>query len=178
MALINCPECDRQISSSAISCPGCGFPINPIKEPKKRGVRKTKRANGTGTVYSLSGKRRNPWVAAITVGWELDEETGIAKQIQRPIGYFPTESKANLALDHYNENPYDIDRENITFAEVYDRWFEEYYKTLKNDSSGRSYSAGYKWCSAIHNMRMRNIRVEHMQGVINDCKTGESTKAQ
>lgn len=28
MALINCPECGKQISDKAISCPNCGIPIN------------------------------------------------------------------------------------------------------------------------------------------------------
>lgn len=27
MALMECPECGRQVSDKAISCPGCGFPI-------------------------------------------------------------------------------------------------------------------------------------------------------
>jgi len=27
MALIRCPECNREISSSAVTCPGCGIPI-------------------------------------------------------------------------------------------------------------------------------------------------------
>ena len=28
MALINCPECSKQISSSTPQCPHCGYPIN------------------------------------------------------------------------------------------------------------------------------------------------------
>lgn len=28
MALIKCPECSKEISNKAISCPHCGFPIN------------------------------------------------------------------------------------------------------------------------------------------------------
>jgi hypothetical protein len=28
MALTNCPECNKEISDKANSCPGCGFPIN------------------------------------------------------------------------------------------------------------------------------------------------------
>ena len=28
MALINCPECGKQISDRAASCPDCGYPIN------------------------------------------------------------------------------------------------------------------------------------------------------
>lgn len=31
MALILCPECNKEISSMAISCPNCGFPINKEK---------------------------------------------------------------------------------------------------------------------------------------------------
>jgi membrane protein YdbS with pleckstrin-like domain len=27
MALINCPECGKQVSTEAQSCPGCGYPI-------------------------------------------------------------------------------------------------------------------------------------------------------
>ncbi|WP_159453507.1 double zinc ribbon domain-containing protein [Geoanaerobacter pelophilus] len=27
MALINCPECSREISNKAVSCPHCGFPL-------------------------------------------------------------------------------------------------------------------------------------------------------
>ncbi len=35
MALINCPECNKEISNSAICCPYCGFPIkNEIKRRK------------------------------------------------------------------------------------------------------------------------------------------------
>ena len=33
MALIKCPECGKQISNAAISCPGCGFPIKKSYEP-------------------------------------------------------------------------------------------------------------------------------------------------
>lgn len=31
MALINCPECKKEISNKAESCPSCGFPINKKK---------------------------------------------------------------------------------------------------------------------------------------------------
>ena len=32
MALINCKECNRQISDKAVSCPGCGFPLRLMNE--------------------------------------------------------------------------------------------------------------------------------------------------
>lgn len=45
MALINCPECKKEVSDSALSCPHCGFQliekkekteVNQIKKPKKK----------------------------------------------------------------------------------------------------------------------------------------------
>ena len=36
MALIECPEYGRQVSSVAYSCPGCGYSINERKEVKKK----------------------------------------------------------------------------------------------------------------------------------------------
>jgi hypothetical protein len=43
MALINCPECNREISDQASSCPNCAFPINKKSslnfETNKRGIK-------------------------------------------------------------------------------------------------------------------------------------------
>ena len=33
MALITCPECSRQVSSQASSCPHCGFPLAQAQAP-------------------------------------------------------------------------------------------------------------------------------------------------
>ena len=40
MAIVKCPECGREVSDRATSCPGCGFPLGredrrPEKEPEK-----------------------------------------------------------------------------------------------------------------------------------------------
>lgn len=35
MALINCPECNKQISDKATICVGCGAPVVPPKQPQK-----------------------------------------------------------------------------------------------------------------------------------------------
>ena len=40
-------------------------------------------ANGVGSVYKLSGNRRNPYIVRKTVGWDIDEETGKAEEIRR-----------------------------------------------------------------------------------------------
>lgn len=34
MALINCPECNKEISDKAMTCPNCGYPVQEINKPK------------------------------------------------------------------------------------------------------------------------------------------------
>lgn len=137
-----------------------------------------KRANGEGSVYKIGGKRRKPFGARITVGWQIDPETGASRQIYQSIGTFATRPEAELALNNYLQNPYDIDSHKITFAGVYDLWSAEYYETLKNPSSARSYIAAYRYCEPIHNVRMRDLRVSHLQGVIKDADVGDATKGR
>ena len=38
MALINCPECNNQVSNTAESCPHCGAPIAGAKEGQAAGA--------------------------------------------------------------------------------------------------------------------------------------------
>ena len=53
MTLILCPECTHNISSAAVFCPSCGYPLK--NTPKKR----RKLPNGTGSIKHLSGRRSN-----------------------------------------------------------------------------------------------------------------------
>lgn len=36
MALIKCPECSKEISDKAASCPHCGYSLKPVASPHKR----------------------------------------------------------------------------------------------------------------------------------------------
>lgn len=38
MALIKCPECGREISDKAVSCPGCGFPLELLNQSSKNKI--------------------------------------------------------------------------------------------------------------------------------------------
>lgn len=77
--------------------------------------------NGFGTVYKLSGNRRNPYVAKKTKGWEIDPKTGKSKQLYTVVGYYPTRKEALTALAEFNANPYDVNAAKVTFEDVYER---------------------------------------------------------
>lgn len=125
--------------------------------------------NGFGSVYKLSGRRRRPWVAAKTFGWEFDEKGQKVKQKQQAIGYYATRQEAMTALVQYNENPYDLNFNKTTFSEVYEKWSEEYFPTLSNASSIRTITAAYKYCTPLYDMRIKDVRVEHLEGTIHSA---------
>lgn len=139
-----------------------------------------KNPNGFGSVYKLSNSshRRNKWGVRKTAGWEINPETGKRKQIYINIGYFPTRDLAMQALANFNENPYDIKTDSITFAEVYEKWSAGYFPTLSNPSSIRTVTAAYAYCSNLYDMRMKDIRVSHLEGTIINATVGDSTKAR
>lgn len=123
--------------------------------------------NGYGTVYKMSGKRRKPYMARKTVGWEIDN-TGSQKQKYQIIGYYETRAKALTALAEFNENPYDVDASKITFAELYERFINQPQFEKLSHSSKLGYSAAYKRCIPIHDMKFVDIRKAHLQGCVDD----------
>lgn len=130
--------------------------------------------NGYGTVYKLSGKRRNPYMVRKTTGWTIDEN-GAPIQNRVTIGYYPTRQAALAALAEYNKNPYDIESSTITFEEVYRKWSNEHFKEI-SPSGVRTWTSAYNHCSALHKMKFRDIRVVHLEGALDNPDNPESIR--
>lgn len=97
-----------------------------------------RRANGSGSIFKMKGtRRRNPWRVRVTEGWESNGTTGESKQIVRTIGYYPSRHEAELALNEYLENPYDISDKDLTLSELYEKWSEQYFVTLTKENDVR-----------------------------------------
>lgn len=141
-----------------------------IKDALKMEVKlKMRRANSTGSVIKLSGKRRKPYAVRVTAGWTDD-----GKQVYKYLSYHEKKTDAKRALDAYNVNPYDLDAMNITFAEVYIKWSEKAYKELAKGTAD-SYRAAYKHASRLYDARFRDLRVIHLQDTV-DAVESESMK--
>ena len=124
--------------------------------------------NGYGSVHKLTGaKRRKPWRARITDGYEYDPIKDKQIQKYKTLGYYETKQQALQALASYNENPYDLDAEKITFSECYEKWTEDYFKKIA-PSAIKTVEAAYKYCSSLYNMRMKDIRTYHLKGCMDD----------
>lgn len=178
MALLKCPECRHDVSDKALTCPNCGYPMNmpSSTKPRIRNGKPTKLPNGYGTIYKMSGRRSKPYRAMKTDKWIIDPVTGKSKQIRSTIGYYQSREDAMIALANYNENPYDIKADSITFSEVYEKWSENYFPTLTNPSSVRTVTAAYAYCNDLYDMRMKDIKVSHLEGTILNAQVGDSTK--
>ena len=131
--------------------------------------------NGNGSVQKVKDRRRKPWKVVVTTGIKFDEEKQKAKQVRKVIGYYPTQKEAMEALNNYLKNPYDIDANKITFAQLYDRWSDEHFEKIV-PSAARTWKSAFSYFTPIHDMRFAAIRPNHIEGCIRDAQVGASTK--
>lgn len=134
-----------------------------------------KRSNGEGSISY--DKRRKRYRVKVTVGWELNEETGKSKQIVKTLGSnYKTKGEASAALAEYFSKPYDLDNKHITFSQLYEIWYED--RLLKEHKTMQyPIKAAYKYCSSIYKKCFRDITILDMKRCINDgttiCTKGE-----
>lgn len=121
--------------------------------------------NGYGSVKKLGGKRRRPFAVYVTTGWDMVD--GKARQIQKPIGYYATRSEAMIAIAEYNKNPFDLDKRNTTFGQIYEILLKDKFDKMK-PSARYSYVAAYNKCEEIKNIRMFEMKKAHMQKILDD----------
>lgn len=123
--------------------------------------------NGYGSVYKLPGNRRNPWAVRITVSRQ-DDPDGTPHFKYKYLGYYETKEKALIALAHYNENPYNMDANKVTFADVFEMWSSEHYPKVSR-SNVNGYNAAYNLCGLIESMKFNDIKKVHLQNVVDTC---------
>ncbi len=124
--------------------------------------------NGYGGVVKLSGNRRKPYAARITVGWHVDDATGRRIQHYQIIGYACSRTEALQLLAQYNDHPIDGTVLKLSFGDVYQRWSEEKFPTT-SASNIKGYRAAYAVCDGIKDTPFRNLRLDDLQRVIDHC---------
>lgn len=181
--IIDCPECSGNVSDKAAFCPHCGFPFTPsvittpgVSTQRKGKNKRRKLPNGFGSVKKLSGKRKKPFAAYPPV----TEFSLNGSPVSVPaIGYFEDWQSAYDALSHYNRNPYDLRNATLTFAEMYELFFNSKYV----DNKKRTYSkatvdstrAAFKNCSSIHGFCFKQLRKADLQKVLDECPLKHSS---
>lgn len=129
------------------------------------GVMAGKRSNGEGSISY--DKRRKRYRAKVTIGWELNEETGKSKQIVKTLGSnYKTKGEASAALAEYLKNPFDLDNKDITFSQLYVKWYDAFIDDHKSHES--RIKAAYHYCSSLYNKKFRDISIIDMKNCINN----------
>lgn len=125
--------------------------------------------NGFGSIVKLSGKRRKPYAARITIGWQD------GKQIRKYIGYYESEAKALMALAEYHNDGYDVDLSKLTLGEVYDRWISRIEnKTSKNTLN--SHNMARIRFGNMANVPISKLKADHLQDWMDSIELKPSSK--
>lgn len=162
--LIQCPECTLQASDRALTCPHCGYPFKSGAPKRNRKSNRRKRLpNGFGQITEIKGRSlRKPFRAMVTVG--KDSHGRFITKPLKPQAFFETYNDAYAALVEYNKCPYDLN-EDILLKELYDKWSDEYFKNIA-DSSKRTITVAWSYCSELYHMRVKDVRSRHIKGVM------------
>lgn len=132
--------------------------------------------NGFGSLHKLTGNRRKPYRVRITVGWKINHKRE-KKQQYKTIGYFKTKEEGLIALSNFNESPYKLENNNITFQKIYELWSKEHFKNIA-PSSKRIWIAAYKHSEILYSLKFKEIRVYDLENAINNAKVGSQTKSR
>ena len=138
-----CKKCSAPLPPGALFCPLCGK--KQASEPRKR----RKRANGTGCISKLPGKRSKPWMA---------------RKNDICIGTYSTYAEAQKALERLTDEPV-TDKFNMTLRQIYDAWLPEHERDISS-SQRACYAAAFKNCPELHSLQFRSLRKSDFQAVI------------
>lgn len=127
--------------------------------------------NGYGAVIKLGGKRRKPFAARVTVGYEeIGVKNGVpqVRQKVKYIGYFEKRKEALECLAKYNADPTAIPI-NITFEQLYEEWSEKKFESLSK-SAAQNYKTIYGKCTEIYKKPFKDLRTDHFQKIVDENK--------
>ncbi len=141
--MAQCVKCKKEIPDGSPFCCWCG---RRQQDTQKKSL---KRANGTGTVYKLQGRRKRPWVAA---------KSGVI------VGYYDKKTSALEALARLQGRSLD-EIYNWTFKEVYEAWKDEHFRDI-GEKGAESYERAYDIFEPLHERKFRELRTADYQAVI------------
>jgi len=124
-----------------------------------------KLANGYGSVYKLSGKRRKKWIVRLP----YSEESRINGEKRKILGYYSTKTEALNALMEYHKNPDIYLNRETTLRKVYEIWSPIHYKKL-NPGTVDMYEYTYKNLTPLLDIPINEIRLYHLQNFIDGVK--------
>lgn len=122
-----------------------------------------KNPNGYGGVIKLPGRRRNPWAARVTTGW--DDE---GKQIFRYIGYAETKRDALGILAAHQVKPV-APRADLTLEELYKEWTLSITSDI-GAKTAEGYRGAWRYLAQHAKEKVKDYRTAHVDLVLKQCQ--------
>ena len=118
----------------------------------------TKRPNGSGGVRKLSGRRRHPWQAVVSSGYEVRNNKVCVKQTS--LGCYATRKEALEALAEWQTNH---TRADLRYMTVDDVW-NKIVPTLKK-SMYQSFTVFYKKYASLGKKRLIDVKTDTIEQI-------------
>lgn len=122
-----------------------------------------KAPNGYGGISKQSGRRRKPYVVRLTTGYDSR-----GYPIYRILGYYRTRKEGMMALAEYHRQPFNIDLQGITTAEVFTEALKE-NKRLTESSKNIYLSAWNSHMQSIAEQKYKSVNLFTMQNLVDVC---------
>lgn len=128
-------------------------------------------SNGYGSCHKIGGskKRAKPFRVRVTDGWEWDTEKQKAIQKYRTLGYYESRKEGLIALAEYNKNPAKRGTAELLFSDLYKMWMEN---KKPEGQAMRAYRNAYNQSLALHNMKVKDIKAEHLENIMKNISVG------
>lgn len=128
-----------------------------------------KNENGSGSVYKQKGKRRKPWIAVVTIGYD---ENG--KQKRKSIGTTATKREAQELLVAYGLNPGIFSKK--TFKEIKDAWWEYYKKRVTHKVTISTMMYRLRSLESLDDIPIMDIKLFQLQKLFDEMTFSWSFK--
>lgn len=124
--------------------------------------------NGEGSVYKLSGTRRNPWVARKTIGFKMNGQPNY-----KYIGYYRTKAEAMSALMEYNKAPYSLNGERL--CDMYEGFYEKYIEAHSKGAIDNT-KTSWKHLAPLYEEPIANLSRKKIQMYFDNLQVSEGVK--
>ena len=149
-----CKKCHKEIPDISVYCMFCG-------RKQVNADRIKRRANGTGSVYKMSGARAKPWRAVVTDG-----------KRRVSVGYYETQTEALKALAAYEPNG-SVVKQDMTVRAVYDAWGAVKKESI-SESAWVTYTSAWKRMERIADLNIAAVKTADYQAILDGMKKSVS----
>jgi integrase len=128
-----------------------------------------KNPSGFGGVDKLPGKRRRPYRARKTIGYDQNK-----RQKRVTLGYFRTNREAVQALIKEQDLGISTNK-NFTIENIYEMWKKQNFVNFAKNTIVL-YETAFKNLHRIHQVKLRQLKMLDLQNIFNQMPLSESSK--